>query len=465
MFGLWGNRPPKPEATAPEDPALIDHLRAVQATVLRAADPRRATMSALRTHAVNLDAPVVAIGKAARAMLAACDEARGRPCRALAIAPPGPEPDDDPRVMIADHPLPTARSVEAARSLAAFVHDAAQRPEARLTLLLSGGASALVATPIAPVTLDDLRLITRVLMAGGASISELNIVRRHLDALKGGRLASPYPDLAVTGLVLSDVITGDLHDVASGPCSPDPTTQAQALDLLERFDVEDHDEGALARAHRVLRDPAHESLKPGDPRLARATMHIIGDHHLARKAAIRELRRLDFSLVLEVPQPLTGEARDAARKLVLAITEEAATNSAPFAIVATGETTVTLGDHSGFGGRNQELALAAALDLHHAHLPRPVAVMALGTDGVDGLQPPDDAPAAGAIVTGRTVARAKAVGLLPSRALIDHDAYTFFAALDRAGGASPSSAAQIRTGPTGTNVNDILVAVIGAGTG
>lgn len=448
----------------PEDARA--HLHAVIRAALDAADPHAATLGALRSLGHIPSGPVLAIGKAARAMLAACDDVLREPCCALAVSTePGERATDDgdPRVIIGDHPLPGARSGAAGERARDFLAGAARDGAGHLTLLVSGGASALCAWPLPPLTVDDLRTLTDALMRAGATIQELNTVRRHTEDLKGGRLGARWGGLvgtreapAVTCLVLSDVVAGEgqpppLHDIGSGPAAHDPTTCDDAREvLMDTGALIDHPDLA-ERVARALRAPEAESVKPGAPSdpLAHVRTHVVADRTAAQRAAIRALRLLGYDPVITITEPIIGDARRAGDKLVTTIREDMAAWRTPFAIVGTGETTVRVQNARGHGGRNQEVALAAALGL--AGSTRPVTVLALATDGVDGVAPPGKPAAAGAIVDHTTATAAHSAGVYLRTALDQHNAY---GALERLG-------AHVITGPTGTNVNDLTVAVVG----
>jgi glycerate 2-kinase len=295
--------------------------------------------------------------------------------------------------------------------------------------------------PADDITLDDLQRTTELLLRCGATISEINTVRKHLDQVKGGglaRLAAPAPVIA---LVLSDVVGNSLEAIASGPTVPDTTTWVDAASVLRRYELCDAVPRAVAdRLQAGLDGRIPDTPKPGDLVFARVRTHIVGSNLQACGAAAAEAERLGFrSLVLT--SYVEGEAREAARVLAALLREVHASGHPlprPSCLVAGGETTVTVRG-SGKGGRNQELALAAAWPLRG--VPR-VMLASIGTDGSDG---PTDA--AGALVDGTTLDRAAELGLDAARHLVENDAYPFF---DRLGDL-------IRTGPTSTNVNDLYL--------
>jgi glycerate 2-kinase (EC 2.7.1.-) len=342
----------------------------------------------------------------------------------------------------AGHPLPDARGVAAGERIAALLTQLGERD--LVLALISGGGSALLTRPAPGISLDDMQKLTGVLLACGASINEINTLRRHLDTLKGGGLARLAAPATVITLVLSDVVGDPLDVIASGPTVADPTTFADALDVLERYNVLHQTPVAiLRRLESGVRGEIAETPKPGDPALARVGNLIIGSNRLAAEAALAAAHREGFNALI-LTTFLQGEARVVGRVLA-AIAREIADNNRPISrpacVIAGGETTVTLrGD--GRGGRNQELALAAVADL--AAAPGALLV-ALATDGGDG---PTDA--AGAVVSAATLQRARDLGLDVAAALARNDSYPFFDALGDL----------LRPGSTHTNVNDLALVVV-----
>jgi hydroxypyruvate reductase len=356
-----------------------------------------------------------------------------------AVAPVG----EHVRVLEAGHPLPDARSLAAGRAVAAFFGSVS--PQDLVIFVLSGGASALLALPAGDLSLEELRATTDVLLRSGATIDELNTVRKHLDALKGGGLARLAPGATLVTLALSDVGGDEPSAIGSGPSVADPTTFADALAVLERHGVrESVPPRVVERFEHGRAGTLSETPKPGDAVFEHGAYGIVGSNRLAAEAAELTARELGFhSLILTTR--LEGEAREAARvvaALVREISEHGRPVSRPGCLVLGGETTVTVRGR-GLGGRNQELALAAALALEG--VPN-VLVSAFGTDGTDG---PTDA--AGAVATGESVARGRELGVDAASRLADNDAYRFFAPLGDL----------IMTGPTGTNVCDLVFALVG----
>jgi hydroxypyruvate reductase len=390
---------------------------------------------------------VLALGKAAYPMAYALQVLLGRRLdRGVLVTKYGhlaAALDERWTVVEAGHPVPDENSVRGAQALAALAEQAG--PEDLILCALSGGGSALATWPVEGLSLSDLQAVTDLLLRAGATIHELNAVRKHLDRIKGGGLARfAYPATVVT-LVLSDVVGDDLSVIASGPMAADPSTFQDAWRVLNRY-------GLLERVPLPVRlhleaglhGRIPETPKPGDEIFQRVFHHIIASNRLAARAALEEAARLGYHPLL-LSTFVEGEAREVAR-VIAAIAKEIATTDQPIprpaCVVWGGETTVTVRG-SGRGGRNQELVLAAAIALQGW----PDCVVAsMGTDGIDG---PTDA--AGALADGESVHRAYLLGLDAMAHLHANDAYAFFEALGDL----------IRTGPTGTNVNDIGVLLVG----
>jgi len=341
--------------------------------------------------------------------------------------------------VVSGHPLPTAASEDAGRRALALADSV--RPDETVLVLVSGGASALLAVPADGVTLDDKRLTTNQLLRAGADIYALNTVRKHLSAIKGGWLAARTKGLCRT-LVISDVVGDDLSVIASGPTVADASTFDDALDVLNRFGGPAAFPAAVVeRLRRGAAGTIDDTPSPGDPRLARTTTTVIGSRRDAMAGAAEEAARRGYRVV-RIDDAVTGEARSAAAPHLRRALAQAGSGPRPVCVISSGETTVHV-TGSGKGGRNQEFALAATPLL--ATVDTPVALASAGTDGVDG---PTDA--AGAIVDRATLTRASAAGLPPDRFLSDNNAYTFFHALGDL----------IHTGPTGTNVGDLQVILL-----
>ncbi len=337
------------------------------------------------------------------------------------------------------HPIPDHAGELGAQRIAGIARQAGA--DDLVICLISGGASALMPLPAPPVTLAEKQETTRLLLECGANIHELNCVRKHISAVKGGQLAQlAYPATVLT-LILSDVIGDDLDVIGSGPTVPDRSTFADARAILAKYGIS----GRLPAGVRSrLASDAPETPKPGDKTFDRVQNLIVGSNRLAVDAAAHEARALGYrTLVLSTF--IEGETRDVAR-VHAAIAKEIRASGRPLkppaCVISGGETTVTIRG-KGLGGRNQEFALAAALDI--AGL-KDVVVLSAGTDGTDG---PTDA--AGAIADGSTIARAEAAGLDAAAHLARNDSYRFFGRLGDL----------IKTGPTGTNVADVRIMLVG----
>jgi hydroxypyruvate reductase len=365
----------------------------------------------------------------------------GARVRAGVVIGAGRAPDGDAppaiETIVGGHPVPTADSERAGRRALAIAD--ALAAEESLLVLLSGGASALMAVPAEGLTLDDKRRTTERLLRAGADIQALNAVRKHLSSIKGGWLAAGTRGPSRT-LAVSDVVGDDLSVIASGPTVPDTSTFADALDVLRRFgDVDAYPKAVVARLEKGDRGEVPETPKPGDARLSRADAAVIGGRRDAMEGAAREAAARGYQVV-RIEDPVVGEARTTAPSHLRLVVARVAGVGRPVCAVSSGETTVRVTGR-GKGGRNQEFALAAAEPL--ASLGVAAAAASIGTDGVDG---PTDA--AGALVDSTTIARAQTAGLgPPGRYLDDNNAYAFFEALGDL----------IHTGPTDTNVGDLQV--------
>jgi glycerate 2-kinase len=433
------------------------------AAAVRAADPRRVMVRAFEGEAdggVRVPEAIaeaagirlIAVGKAARGMADEAVERLGeRIVGGVVIAPKATDADGDAASAVIDypagmkilsgaHPLPDASSENAAR--AALEVAAAMQPGELLIVALSGGASAMMAAPAAGITLADKIAVTSALMRAGAGIRELNIVRKHLSAIKGGGLLRAVRlEAPVIAVILSDVSGNDLGTIGSGPLAADPSTFSEAIGVMKRRRVWGKvPEAARDRLERGAAGEIAETVKPHDPMLERVTNLIAGDNRMAVEAAARMAASLGYRV--ERWRDLVGEADEAGR--VLAEYLAALPGDVPIAVIAGGETTVTV-KGSGRGGRSQQAALAAAIELARIAFDRRVMLMFAGTDGIDG---PTDA--AGAIVTSRTVARAAEAGFDAASILANNDCYWLFKGLGDL----------VITGATGTNVADIMVALV-----
>ena len=338
------------------------------------------------------------------------------------------------RIEIAEagHPVPDSRGLAASARLLALA--GAATADDLVLFLVSGGGSALTPAPAPPVTLEEKQAVTRLLLAAGATINELNAVRKHLSRFKGGLLARAAAPATVLTLALSDVIDDPLDVIASGPTAPDSTTYAEALAVLERRGVVDRTPGSVHERLRAgARGEIPETPKRGDPVFERVTNLVIGNNTLVVDAAAAEAARLGYRPHV-LTRSLQGEARDVARELL----GRARAMPGPACLIAGGETTVTVRG-GGRGGRCQEFALAAALQLDASE---DLVVLAAGTDGTDG---PTDA--AGGLVDAGTAARGRAAGLDAARTLADNDAHALLTA----------SGDSVVTGPTNTNLLDLYL--------
>lgn len=337
------------------------------------------------------------------------------------------------RVLEASHPVPDEGGLAASAQVTQLLRELNARD--LLILLVSGGASALLPAPAAPISLREKGKMTDLLLRVGATIEELNVVRKHISTLKGGQLAALAFPATVVSLLLSDVIGDALDVIGSGPTVPDPSTFADAIQILKHYRLDSRvPQRILTRLEQGAAGALPETPKPGDPLFRNIHNQIIGSNRLALKAAASQAKKLGY-IPLILSSTMQGETREVAR-VHAEILREAKTSGLSTCLLSGGETTVTV-KGQGKGGRNQEFALAAALAIDGLSN---VLVLSAGTDGTDG---PTDA--AGAMALGNTVRRAKAAGLDAYQHLQNNNAYPFFSALGDL----------IKTGPTGTNVMDI----------
>jgi len=402
---------------------------------------------------------LVAVGKAAAAMAASAEAILGeRVAGGMIIAPTGTDAASRRAMVLhAGHPLPDPAGLMATRAVLRLLEGTSARDV--VLVLLSGGASAMLEQPAGRrMPLVDIAVATSALLSSGATIDEINAVRKHVSAVKGGQLVRAAAPARVVTLVLSDVASGRLDTVGSGPTAPDPTTFADAARVITARGLWGAMPASIGEHLRAgMAGDVPETPKPGDPLFAGTILRTVGDNAGAAEAAAERAIALGYATNILTTR-LEGESREAGRFLA-AIGREIALDGrplhAPACLVVGGETTVTLRRLGGSGGRNRELALAAALALADVGggdgegsrgSGDPILLAALGTDGADA-----GADAAGAIVDGTTVARAAAAGLDAAGALERHDSGPFFAALGDA----------LITGPTGTNVRDLVVVLVG----
>ena len=341
------------------------------------------------------------------------------------------------------HPVPDAAGVAGARRIMDIARRAGEND--LVICLISGGASALLPAPAPPITLEEKQQVTRLLLACGATIHEINAVRKHISEVKGGQLARLAYPARVLSLLLSDVIGDPLDVIGSGPTAPDASTFAEALAVLDKYGLRERVPAPVReRLERGAAGEIPETPKADDPVFQRTQNLIVGNNRTAVDAAAKIARVFGFRpLVLSTM--IEGETREVARVHAAIVREILASGRParpPVCLISGGETTVTLRGN-GLGGRNQEFVLAAAIEL--AGLPD-VVVLSGGTDGTDG---PTDA--AGAIADGATLARAERIGLDARRMLAENDSYHFFEPLGDL----------IKTGPTSTNVMDLRLLLVG----
>jgi len=380
---------------------------------------------------------VIGAGKASAAMAQAVEQHWPGPLSGLVVTRYGyAVPCTRIDIVEAAHPVPDAAGQAAARRMLEVVRGLTA--DDLVLCLVSGGGSSLLPLPLGGLSLQDKQALNRDLLASGASISEMNCVRRHLSAIKGGRLAAACAPAKVVNLLLSDVPGDSAVDIASGPTVPDESTCADALDILRRYAIQ-----VPAAALALLESGEGETLKPGDPRLPEIQTHFIATPQMALEAAARVAR--DAGLAAHIlGDAIEGESRDVAKTLG-GMSLQVARRSQPFAppcvLLSGGETTVTVRG-PGRGGRNVEFLLSLGLMLRGE---RGVYALAGDTDGVDGQE-----EIAGALLTPDTLERAWALGLNPRAHLDDNDGHGFFEALGDS----------VVTGPTLTNVNDFRAILI-----
>ena len=426
---------------AVEPEAAIRRIVARRGNVLRVGDHR---IDLTRTGRVW----ILGTGKAAAPMARAVEGIMGKHLAGgLVVTKYGHGlPLARTELLEAGHPLPDPNSVSAAARMESFARNRIG-PGDLVFGLLSGGGSSLLVAPAEGVTFEDKVECTRVLLNAGASIHEMNAVRKHLSRIKGGGLARLLGKTRSITLVLSDVVGDDLDTIASGPLVPDTTTFGQCLESLERLGISDAVPGAVRqRLEAGARGEIPETPKPGDPVFARSRTLIVGNNALACSAAAREARRLGYRTMI-LTSSLSGDTAEAAG-FHMAVASEVAHFGRPLrrpaCLISGGETTVRVTGH-GKGGRNQEFVLRCVRVL--ARMPAACLAASVGTDGTDG---PTDA--AGAVADNSTLARSLKCGAdFLAQCLGNNDSYEFF---KRTGGL-------IVTGPTRTNVMDLHIVLIG----
>ncbi|HEU0203068.1 MAG TPA: glycerate kinase [Burkholderiaceae bacterium] len=386
---------------------------------------------------------VIGAGKASAAMARAVEDVWRGPLTGLVVTRYGyAVPCERIEIVEAAHPVPDAAGLAAAQRMLALV--GSLTPDDLVLCLISGGGSSLLPLPLEGLTLEHKQAVNRALLTSGATISEMNCVRRHLSAIKGGRLAASCHPARVLTLLISDVPGDNPIDIASGPTVADPTTCDDALAIIRRYGID------VPRAVReVLESGAlsktSESIKPGDPRLARAETRMIATPQMALEAAAAAARESGYAAHI-LGDAIEGEARDVGKVvagIALQVAERGQPVSAPCVLLSGGETTVTVRGN-GRGGRNVEFLLSLGIALNgHAR----IHALAGDTDGVDGQE-----EIAGAYLGPDSLARAWSRGLRPKDALANNDGHGFFEALGDS----------VITGPTLTNVNDFRAILIEA---
>ena len=426
---------------------------------LEAADPEKAVRQAVRVEADSLvvgtrrydlrkfrSVQVVGAGKASATMARAVERLLGRRVSGGLINTKYGHLARLKKISLheAGHPVPDQSGIQGARRIAALLESCGE--EDLVIALISGGASALLPLPAEPVTLEEKQATTKQLLACGATINEINAVRKHISAIKGGQMARLAAPATMIALLLSDVIGDPLDVIGSGPAAPDESTFEIAWGVLRKYGIAGNVPPSVRKRIEAGRQgEIEETPKPKDPCFRRTQNMVVGSNRLAVAAAVEKAKTLGY-LPLVLSTFIEGETREIA-SMHCAIAREARASGRPakppLCLISGGETTVTLkGD--GLGGRNQEFALASALAIER--LPGIVAFSG-GTDGTDG---PTDA--AGAIADGETVARGNAKGLSAATALANNDSYHFFEALGDL----------VKTGPTGTNVMDVRLMLVGS---
>ena len=387
---------------------------------------------------------VVGGGKAGAAMAQALEETLGTHITAGTVNVPRGNKQGKSLIELNEtsHPIPDPAGVAGTNRMITIAEKAKEND--LVICLISGGGSSLMPLPREGVTLEDKRAVTDALLKSGAAINEINIVRKHLSAFKGGWLAKKAYPATVVNMILSDVMGDPLDAIASGPTVPDPSTFSDAQKTLEKHNLWETVPASVRKVFSEgIQGLLEETPKPGDAVFAKVHNVLIGNNRTACQAAAKCLKREGLKTIL-FDKPLEGEARQMGKALAsfaTKVTDYSFSLQKPLAVVAGGETTVEV-KGKGLGGRNQELALAAALNLTDAQT---CVIASLNTDGVDG-----PTNSAGAIIDGYTINRSLRAGLDPEKSLAENDSYTFFAKLGDL----------LLTGPTGTNVNDISVIVI-----
>jgi glycerate 2-kinase len=388
---------------------------------------------------------VIGFGKASSSMARAVEKMLGERIEGGLIITKTGYVEDLSRMDLveADHPIPDEKGVQGTQRIMALLKDAKEKD--LVISLISGGGSALLIAPSTGITLKEKQKLTDLLLRSGASIQEVNAVRKHISQVKGGRLAQIAYPAKMLSLILSDVVGDRLDSIASGPTAPDNTTFSDCLNILKKYELfEKIPESIRRHLKQNLNKKENETPKPDDPFFENVTNVIIGSNYFALKAAEKKARELRFNTLI-FSHTVTGDTTKAAvehSQLAKRIKENDEPVPAPACVISGGETTVKV-KGKGLGGRNQEFALVCAMEIDGME---DAVILSLNTDGTDG---PTDA--AGAFCDGKTIHRAKKLNLDPKKHLENNDSYHFF---DRLGGL-------IKTGPTNTNVMDIHLILMG----
>lgn len=436
------------------NPLVRQKIITVLESALTAVDPYGAVLHVLQRNGNQLTVGdcsydlaqfhrifVIGAGKAGAPMAQAVEKVLGDRITAglVVVKSDHGGPTNHVTIAEASHPMPDAAGAAAGQQILALAREAG--PTDLVIALLSGGGSALLVAPAEGLTLADKQGMTNALLACGATINEINCLRKHCSAVKGGQLARTVAPATLLTLALSDVIGSPLDVIASGPTVPDDSTWTDAWAVVEKYDLmEKFPLPVVARLRAGLAAEIADTPKSGEPAFAKTQNIIVADNRVAAEAALAKAQEVGYHTML-LTTYVEGEAAQVAKVAVGLAKEVRATGhpiAAPACLVLGGETTVTLGANPGRGGRNQELALAAAIALQN--IPG-ITIVALATDGSDG---PTDST--GGLADGNTVARGQSAGCNALAALRGHNAYPFLQATHDL----------LLTGPTQTNVNDLI---------
>jgi glycerate 2-kinase len=443
----------KSRVNSPEWCDRHGHLNAIAKAALDAVDPFETVKHHLKSldrlitigpHELLLEEDariyVVGAGKAGVAMARAVEQILKDKIHAGLVSVPDLPTEKLSKIQLSQggHPLPTGGSIQAGERIRTMLQDVNEQD--LVLVLISGGGSALLELPVEGLNLSDLQTMNDLLIKSGAPIQEINIVRRQLSRIKGGGLAHLAAPAHTFALILSDVVGDSLEAIASGPTVPSTTGVKDVWKVLERYNLRERlPENVInALKNSTNLEPEYSGLSKD-----RLTNIIIGSNKVAAKAAVAHSSQIGFEGILLTTE-LQGEAREVGRSiaaLVKAVNKFVSGAAPSVCMVLGGETTVTV-HGSGSGGRNQELALAAAIELENT---QNIAVMTLATDGVDG-----PTPSAGAMIDGETISKARELNLPAQSFLDNHDSFTFFHAIEDT----------VILGPTGTNVNDLVFCLV-----